>query len=79
MKKRPLCRVSVSVLVGLIYSEIIDQVFKISVYSWHHKVFYQLKKPISNISRLSLNLIKFQKKYVTKREAKNATFLCRFL
>ena len=29
----------------------------------HHEVFYQLKKPISNISRLSLNLILFHLKY----------------
>ena len=44
----------------------------------HHKVFYQFKKPVSNIFRSSLNLIKFQLKYIAKRVAKNATFLCRF-
>ena len=41
----------------------------------HHKVFNQLKKPISNFSRLSLNLTLFQLKYLAKRVAKNATFL----
>ena len=44
----------------------------------HHEDFYQfIKKPISKIPRLSINLIQFQIKYAAKRVAENVTFLCR--